>query len=77
MILTLDYDVNNKEIKTNNRAVGGDMLLWQITYFCTIVEIGSFTEVTEKRFISQSAISKQIQSLEKELGIKLIKREIC
>ncbi|MBS5304013.1 MAG: LysR family transcriptional regulator [Firmicutes bacterium] len=53
------------------------MLLWQITYFCTIVEIGSFTEVTEKRFISQSAISKQIQSLEKELGIKLIKRENC
>ena len=49
--------------------------MWQITYFCTIVEIGSFTEVTEKRFISQSAISKQIQSLEKELGVKLIKRE--
>lgn len=51
--------------------------MWRITYFCTIVEIGSFTEVTEKRFISQSAISKQIQSLEKELDIKLIKRENC
>lgn len=47
----------------------------QIKYFCTIVEEGSFTEAAEKCFISQSAISQQIQSLEKELGVKLIKRE--
>ena len=52
------------------------MLLRQIKYFCTIVEEGSFTEAAEKCFISQSAISQQIQSLEKELGVKLIKREI-
>ena len=51
------------------------MLLRQIKYFCTIVEEGSFTEAAEKCFISQSAISQQIQSLEKELGVKLIKRE--
>ena len=77
MILTLDYDVNNKEIKTNNRASRWGYIIVANNIFCTIVEIGSFTEVTEKRFISQSAISKQIQSLEKELGIKLIKRENC
>ncbi len=51
------------------------MLLRQIKYFCTIVEEGSFTEAVEKCFISQSAISQQIQSLEKELGVKFIKRE--
>lgn len=51
------------------------MLLRQIKYFCTIVEEGSFTEAAEKCFISQSAISQQIQALEKELGIKLIHRE--
>ena len=73
--LILDYDIISKETKTNNRAVGGDMLLRQIKYFCTIVEEGSFTEAAEKCFISQSAISQQIQSLEKELGVKLIKRE--
>ena len=75
--LILDYDIISKETKTNNRAVGGDMLLRQIKYFCTIVEEGSFTEAAEKCFISQSAISQQIQSLEKELGVKLIKRENC
>ncbi len=54
---------------------GETMLLRQIKYFCTVVNEGSFTEAAEKCFISQSAISQQIQSLEKELGVKLIKRE--
>lgn len=51
------------------------MLLRQIKYFCAIIDEGSFTEAAEKCFISQSAISQQIQSLEKELGVKLIHRE--
>ena len=34
MTLILDYDIISKETKTNNRAVGGDMLLRQIKYFC-------------------------------------------
>lgn len=51
------------------------MLLRQIKYFCAIVDEGSFTEAAEKCFISQSAISQQIQALEKELGVKLIHRE--
>ena len=51
------------------------MLLRQIKYFCTIVEEGGFTEAAEKCFISQSAISQQIQSLEKELGVKLIEKK--
>lgn len=51
------------------------MLLKQIRYFVTVVECGSFTEAAEKCFISQSAISQQIQALEKELGVTLLRRE--
>ena len=45
------------------------MLLRQIKYFQTVVEKGSFTEAAEACYISQSAISQQIQSLEKEIGV--------
>ena len=51
------------------------MLLRQLKYFITIVDCNSFTEAAEKCFISQSAISQQIVALEKDLGVKLIKRE--
>ena len=51
------------------------MLLKQLKYFIAIVEEGSFTEAAEKCFISQSAISQQISSLEESLGVQLIKRE--
>ena len=46
------------------------MLLRQIKYFVTVVDTGSFTEAAEECFISQSAISQQILSLEKELGVE-------
>lgn len=51
------------------------MLLRQMKYFAAVVECNSFTEAAEQMYISQSAISQQIQSLEKELGVKLIQRE--
>ena len=51
------------------------MLLRQMRYFTTVVDCGSFTEAAERCFISQSAISQQIQSLEKELGVQLLHRE--
>lgn len=51
------------------------MLLKQIRYFQTVVEKGSFTEAAEACYISQSAISQQIQSLEKEIGVKLFERK--
>lgn len=44
-------------------------------YFQAIVRHQNFTKAAEECFISQSAISQQIQSLEKELGVKLIQRE--
>lgn len=51
------------------------MLLKQLKYFVTIVDCNNFTEAAEKCYISQSAISQQIQSLEAELGYKLLIRE--
>lgn len=47
----------------------------QIKYFVTIVECCNFREAAEKCFISQSAISQQIQTLEANLGYKLLIRE--
>ena len=44
-------------------------------YFISVVECSSFTEAAEQCYISQSAISQQIRSLEKELGVELIHRE--
>jgi DNA-binding transcriptional LysR family regulator len=47
----------------------------QIKYFQAVVRCQSFTEAAEECFISQSAISQQIQALERELGVELLKRE--
>ena len=44
-------------------------------YFQAVVRYQSFTKAAEECFISQSAISQQVQALEKELGVKLIQRE--
>ena len=51
------------------------MLFKQMKYFISIVENNSFTEAAEQCYISQSAISQQIQSLEKGLGVPLMQRE--
>ena len=51
------------------------MLFRQMKYFISVVECNSFTEAAEQCYISQSAISQQIRSLEKELGVELIHRE--
>ena len=51
------------------------MLYRQMKYFTAVVDCGSFTEAAEQCYISQSAISQQIQSLEKELGVELIHRQ--
>jgi DNA-binding transcriptional LysR family regulator len=51
------------------------MILRQIYYFIKVVEFNSFTEAAEECFISQSAISQQIQVLEADLGVELIIRE--
>ena len=50
------------------------MLLRQMKYFVSVVERGSFTEAAEQCYISQSAMSQQIQALEKDLGVTLLSR---
>lgn len=50
-------------------------MLKQIRYFQAVVRCGSFTEAAEECYISQSAISQQIQALEQELGVKLLERK--
>ena len=50
------------------------MLFRQMKYFAAVVECSSFTEAAERCYISQSAISQQIRSLEKELGVELVNR---
>ncbi|MGM9583072.1 MAG: LysR family transcriptional regulator [Phascolarctobacterium sp.] len=51
------------------------MLFHQIKYFIAVVQCKSFTEAAERCNITQSAISQQIKSLEKDLGVKLINRD--
>ena len=51
------------------------MLLRQMKYFVTVIDCNSFTEAAEQCYVSQSAISQQIQALEKELGVQLIIRK--
>ncbi len=50
-------------------------LLKQLTYFQSVVRNGSFSKAAEECFISQSAISQQVQALEKELGVELLRRK--
>ena len=46
----------------------------QIEYIIKIADEGSITRAAEKLFITQSALSQQLQKLEKELGVALFVR---
>lgn len=48
--------------------------LKQFNYLITIVETGSFISASEKLFIAQSALSRQIKNLEQELGFEVFDR---
>jgi len=50
-------------------------VLQQLRYFQSVVKNNSFSEAAEVCHISQSAISQQIQALERELGFKLLDRK--
>ncbi|MDO5521010.1 MAG: LysR family transcriptional regulator [bacterium] len=50
-------------------------MLKQIKYFQAVVRNNSFSEAAEECHISQSAISQQIQALERELGFPLLLRK--
>ena len=51
------------------------MLLKQLEYFILVCDQNSFTEAANLAFISQSAISQQIKTLEQELGVTLLHRQ--
>lgn len=50
-------------------------MLRQIQYFQSVVRNKSFSRAAEECHISQSAISQQIQALERELGFLLLERK--
>ena len=50
-------------------------MIKQMKYFQAVVRYQNFTKAAEECFISQSAISQQIQALERELDVKLIIRK--
>ncbi len=50
-------------------------MLRQIKYFQSVVRNNSFSEAAEECHISQSAISQQVQALERELGFSLLERK--
>ena len=50
-------------------------MLKQLKYFQSVVRLNSFSEAAEENFISQPAISQQVQALERELGFSLLARK--
>ncbi len=51
------------------------MNLNQLRYFVTVSETGSFTKAAVQHFISQTAITQQIRTLEEAVGAKLVNRD--
>lgn len=47
----------------------------QLRYFRSVVRLNSFSAAAEENYISQSAISQQVQALERELGFQLLERK--
>lgn len=50
------------------------MDLRQLGYFISIAEHGGFAAASRARYISQSALTRQVQLLEEEIGAKLLDR---
>ena len=62
-------------MRINIHAKGAIMLIRQLECFCAVCETGSFTKAAGLLYVTQSAVSQQISSLEKELRVRLFKRE--
>ena len=56
------------------------MSLWKYKYFLDVVELKSFTKAGARNYVTQTAVSQQIASLEKMAGGTLLERgngKIC
>ncbi len=51
-----------------------DIRLEQYKVFCSVATSGSFSEAAKQLYITQSAVSQQIRSLEEEMGVLLFIR---
>lgn len=47
----------------------------KLRYFMTVVELGSFTKAAALLRIAQPALTRQVQQLEEELGVELLRRQ--
>ena len=53
------------------------MSLWKYKYFLDVVELKSFTKAGARNYVTQTAVSQQIASLEKMAGGTLLERGVC
>ena len=51
------------------------MDLRQLRYYSAVATLGSFSRAAEQLHVAQSAISRQIQALEEEIGVDLLRRK--
>ena len=63
-----------KDLQKDTKEVKKEMIR-QLKYFQAVVRNNSFSEAAEECHISQSAISQQVQALERELGVDLLERK--
>lgn len=50
------------------------MTLTGLRYFISLAELRNFSQVAKKFYVAQAAVSYQISSMEKELGVRLFER---
>ena len=49
----------------------------QLEYFVSVAELHSFTKAAQKHYVSQTAVTQQIQNLEEILNTTLFDRTRC